>query len=198
MSFEKPVRHAREYLSVLGPLLRHEQVSFKGETLSATTFGPLEIEAPVPPLLVAALGTRMLELAGTLADGTVTWMTGPATVAGHIVPTITAAAERADRPAPRVAVGLPVCVTDDPSTARERAADLFAIYGTLPSYRAMLDREGAAGPADVAIVGDADTVRAGIASVAEAGATELTAAIYGSTAERAATLDLVVDINQEG
>jgi alkanesulfonate monooxygenase SsuD/methylene tetrahydromethanopterin reductase-like flavin-dependent oxidoreductase (luciferase family) len=75
---------------------------------------------------------------------------------------------------------------------------LFVIYGTLPSYRAMLDREGAAGPADVAIVGDVDTVRAGVARVAEAGATELTAAIYGSTAERAVTLDLVVDINQEG
>jgi F420-dependent oxidoreductase-like protein len=196
--FDRPARHMREYLSVLGPLLRHEQVSFQGETLSATTFGPLEIEAPVPPLLVAALGTRMLELAGTLADGTVTWMTGPATVADHIVPTITAAAARAGRPAPRVAVGLPVCVTDDPDGARQRAAELFAIYGTLPSYRAMLDREGAAGPADVAIVGDVDTVRAGVARVAEAGATELTAAIYGSTAERAVTLDLVVDINQEG
>jgi len=197
-SFDRPALHMREYLSVLGPLLRHEQVSFRGETLSATTFGPLEIEAPVPPILVAALGTRMLELAGTLAEGTVTWMTGPATVADHIVPTITAAAERAGRPAPRVSVGLPICVTDDPDAAREQAAELFAIYGTLPSYRAMLDREGAAGPADVAIVGDADAVRAGIARVAEAGATELSAAIYGSATERAATLDLVVDINQEG
>jgi len=35
---------------------------------------------------------------------------------------------------------------------------VFAIYGQLPSYRAMLDREGAAGPGDVAIVGDEDTV----------------------------------------
>src|SRR5665213_3171183 len=76
-SFEKPVRHMREYLSILMPLLEGEQVAFTGETLRAATFGPLQIKAPKAPVLVAALGTAMLGLAGRLADGTVTWMTGP-------------------------------------------------------------------------------------------------------------------------
>jgi alkanesulfonate monooxygenase SsuD/methylene tetrahydromethanopterin reductase-like flavin-dependent oxidoreductase (luciferase family) len=48
-SFEKPARHMREYLSILMPLLEGEQVTFAGETLSASTFGPLQIAAPVPP-----------------------------------------------------------------------------------------------------------------------------------------------------
>ena len=102
----------------------------------------------------------------------------PATVRDHIVPVITEAAASAGRPSPRVVCILPVCVTDDPDNARERAARVFAIYGQLPSYRAMLDREGAAGPADVAIVGHEDTVAAQIATLAEAGVTDFVAGEY--------------------
>ena len=46
----------------------------------------------------------------------------------------------------------------------------------------MLDREGAAGPGDIALVGDEDTVRAGIARYAEAGVTDFNAAPYGDVA----------------
>ncbi len=157
LSFAQPVRHMREYLSVLMPLLRDGKADADGETI--TTHAALDVpELPPVPVLVAALGPKMLELAGTVADGTVTWMTGPATLADHTVPTITAAAERAGRPAPRIATSLPICLTADPDAVRARAADDFRMYGFLPSYRAMLDREGAAGPADVAIVGDEATV----------------------------------------
>src|SRR5207248_9417130 len=147
-----------------------------------------------PKVLVAALAPTMLRLAGTLADGTVTWMTGRSTIESHIVPSITKAAADAGRPAPRVAVGLPVCVTADVDAARERASRTFAVYGELPSYRAMLDREGAAGPADVAIVGDEETVRRGVTAFADAGATEFAGAIYGTQEERARTFDLMAQI----
>jgi alkanesulfonate monooxygenase SsuD/methylene tetrahydromethanopterin reductase-like flavin-dependent oxidoreductase (luciferase family) len=70
---------------------------------------------------------------------------------------------------------LPICVTSDPDAARAAAARVFAIYGDLPSYRAMLDREGAAGPADVALVGDEDAVSAQLATLAEAGVTDFVA-----------------------
>ena len=110
------------------------------------------------PIVVAALGPQMLKVTAELADGTLTWCTGPKTLAEHTIPTINAAAEAAGRPAPRVIAALPVCVTADVAGARERAAKIFAVYGQLPSYRAMLDREGAAGPADIAIVGTADEV----------------------------------------
>jgi 5,10-methylenetetrahydromethanopterin reductase len=190
LSFAQPVRHMREYLAVLLPLLRDGKADVDGETIS--THAALDVPDLLPvPVLVAALGPKMLELAGTVTDGTVTWMTGPATLAEHTVPAITAAAERAGRPAPRIVTSLPVCVTADPDAARERAASDFRVYGFLPSYRAMLDREGAAGPADVAIVGDEATVRAGVARIADAGVTDFVASIFGPHDARAATSALL-------
>ena len=179
-SFDRPARHMREYLSVLLPLLEGEQVSFAGETLRASTFGPLQIDAPPPPVLVAALGRTMLRLAGTLASGTITWMTGPDTVEAHIIPTINQAAAEAGRPKPQVRVGLPICVTSDPDSARAKAAEVFALYGNLPSYRAMLDREGAEGPAEVVIVGDEPSVQADVRRLADMEVTEFLGAPFGS------------------
>src|ERR1017187_6934097 len=157
--FSQPIRHMREYLAVLLPLLDGQPVAFRGETLS----GHIALSTPAPgrvPVLLAALGPRMLRLAGEQAEGTVLWMTGPATVREHIVPEITAGAKAAGRPSARVVCILPVCVTSDPDGARAGAAKVFAIYGELPSYRAMLDRAGAAGPAALGLVGDQDAVAA--------------------------------------
>ena len=184
--FSQPVRHMREYLAVLLPLLDGQPVAFSGETLS----GHIGLSTPGPgrvPVLLAALGPRMLRLAGELAEGTILWMTGPATVREHIVPEITAAAKAAGRPSPRVVCILPVCVTDDPDGARARAAKVFAIYGDLPSYRAMLDREGAAGPGDVALVGDEDAVAAQISGLAGAGVTDFVAGEYARGDDAART-----------
>jgi F420-dependent oxidoreductase-like protein len=194
MSFEKPARHMREYLEILMPVLAGEQVTFAGETLRASTFGPLQIDAPAPDVLVAALGTVMLHIAGQLAQGTITWMTGPTTIEEHIVPTIRTAAADAGRPVPQVGVGLPVCVTDDVAGARAQAAETFAVYGHLPSYRAMLDREGAAGPADVAIVGSAAEVTAQVRRLADIGATDLCAAPFGSSDEIRASVDTLAEL----
>jgi F420-dependent oxidoreductase-like protein len=193
LSFEKPVRHMREYLSVLMPLLHDGSVSYQGETIS--TSAGLTVEPRVAPrVVIAALGEQMLRLAGTVADGTLTWMTGPATLASHTVPTITAAAEKAARPAPRIAASLPVCVTNDPDAARERAAQDFQVYGFLPSYRAMLDREGAGGPGDVAIVGDESTIEKALRSLEDAGVTDFAPAEFGSREERTRTRALLTSL----
>jgi F420-dependent oxidoreductase-like protein len=198
-SFERPARHMREYLSALGPLLRGDQVAFQGETLRATTMAPMRVAGAEPcPILVAALAPAMLKLTAQLADGTITWMVGPKTLASHVVPTLTAAAATAQRPAPRVVVGIPVCVTDEPDDARGRASKVFAIYNQLPSYRAMLDKEGAEGPADVAIVGDEDAVAAQLAELLEVGGTEVLAAMFGTKEERGRTLALLSDLATAG
>jgi len=190
ISFDKPVRHLREYLSILMPLVRNEGSAFEGETLTGKLALDIPDVAPVP-VLVAALGAQMLKVAGTRTEGTITWMTGPATIADHVAPAIRSAASDAGRPEPRIVAALPVCVTDDPDGERAKASKLFAVYGHLPSYRAMLDREGAAGPADVAIVGTANEVRAGIERVVEAGATEFVAVPFSNRDE---TLDLVASM----
>jgi alkanesulfonate monooxygenase SsuD/methylene tetrahydromethanopterin reductase-like flavin-dependent oxidoreductase (luciferase family) len=83
-------------------------------------------------------------------------------------------------------------VCDDADEARRLAAETFAIYDQLPSYKAMLDREGAGGPADVAIVGDEATVRAGITRMADAGCTDFVAAEFArSDDDRRRTRELL-------
>jgi len=190
LSFEKPLRHMREYLAVLMPLLNDGKVDVDGETISAHVGINVAAHAAVP-VLVAALGPKMLDVAGTVTNGTMTWMTGPATLSQYTVPTIRAAAERVGRAAPQIVASLPICVTLDVEAARERAAKDFQIYGFLPSYRAMLDREGAEGPADVAIVGDEARVRKALGQLADAGVTEYVASIFGSREEREETRSLL-------
>jgi len=186
MSFDKPLRHMREYLSILVPLCDGEPSNFAGDTLTGRV--TLDVPCDPVPVLVAALGEKMLRLAGATTAGTMTWMTGPRTIDEHIAPTINAAAAEAGRPAPRVVVSLPVAVTDDPDAARATAAELFAIYGTLPSYRAMLDREGVEGVADVAIVGDESEVRDRISALLAGGATEFVAAPFDNLGRTTALL----------
>jgi len=171
MSFAKPVLHLREYLEVLVPLSKGEVVNVEGRTVTAR--GALTVPDAMPfPILVAALGTQMLEVTGRLADGTITWCVGPKTLANHTIPTLSNAAERAGRAMPRVVAMLPIGVTDDPSTAHDRVAKVFQIYGQLPSYRAMLDREGAATPADIAILGNEDEISERVIALKNIGVTD--------------------------
>ncbi|MBV9326170.1 MAG: TIGR03564 family F420-dependent LLM class oxidoreductase [Chloroflexi bacterium] len=188
MSFERPAAYMREYLAILLPLLRGEAVDFSGERLKAQQQALTFADARPPSVLLAALGERMLHLAGELTDGTALWMVGPRTLAEHITPTISEAARRAGRPTPRIVAGLPICVTSDPAAARERAARGLALYAQLPSYRAMLDREGVGGPADVLITGSEEEVDRQLERLEEAGATDFTASLLGSSDERRRTL----------
>jgi F420-dependent oxidoreductase-like protein len=188
MSYERPARHMREYLTALMPLLHDQAVDFAGETLTTRLrLTMLGVEAP--RVLLAALQPRMLALAGGLADGTVTWCTGPITLEGQIVPMITKAARDAGRAAPRIVVPLPTIVTDDESYGREQADQQLLGYGQIPVYRAVLDREGVDGPADVSIVGDEASVTAQLARLADIGATDFVAIPAGTDDDHRRTLD---------
>lgn len=194
--WDKPVRRLNEYLDGLLPLLAGEAVNVTGET--ATTRGALMIPgAPQPEVYIAALGPQLLKIAGARTAGTMTWMTGPKTLADHTGPALREAAAAAGRPegAVRVVAGLPVSVTDDADGARKRAAEEFVMYGQLPSYRAMLDREGYAGPEDIAIIGDEATVKARIDEVRAAGVDEYVAVTFDSSPEvRARTRKLLREL----
>ena len=177
LSYAQPARHMREYLKVLRPLLRGELVNFEGEEYRVAN---LQIDVPGVrdvPVVVAALGEHMLRLTGRLADGTSTWMTGPRTIADHIVKHLLPAAAAAGRPVPRVIGGYPIVLTNAVDEARAKIAKTLEIYGQLPSYRAMLDREGYRGPADAALVGDEASLRREIARLRDAGVTDFNAAI---------------------
>jgi F420-dependent oxidoreductase-like protein len=177
--WDHPVRHLREYLSCLVPLLRGESVTFSGEEFTLNEAQISVTDVPPPSVLVAALGPQLLRLTGRMADGTAVWMGGPRYLAEHAIPTIKAAAEAAGRPAPRIVAGFPICVTSDPDAIRERVNRSFSRYGELPSYRAALDRqrEGAS-PSEAALIGDEATVQAGLDELRAAGVTDFIASVY--------------------
>lgn len=194
MSFSKPVRHLREYLSVLMPLLEAGAVAFQGEEYRVNA-GVRCPGAERPSVVVAALGEQMLRVAGSLADGTSTWCTGPATLRDHIVPTLRQAAADAGRPDPRVVAALPVAVTADVDGTKRRTAQQLAMYNTLPSYRTMMDREGVDGPADLTIAGTAAEVRDRLAELSAIGVTDFNASIVAADGdERAATMEVLREV----
>ncbi len=177
LDYSKPASHMREYLQVLMPLLRGKSVAHRGEQYQVSL--QLEVaDHQTAPVLLAALGPKMLKLAGSLTDGTTTWMTGPKTLASHIIPSIQAAASEANRPAPRIVAGLPIALTDNIDQARETINKGMEIYGILPSYRSMLDREGAAGPGDVALLGNEKALSARIEQLRDMGVTDFNAFIF--------------------
>jgi len=173
MSYDKPAKHMREYLSVLMPLARGEQANFQGEQYKVQGVA-LDIPgAERLPVVIAGLGPVMLKLAAEMADGTNTWMVGPSTMDSHILPAL----HKAGSSDPTVVAGLPIVLTTNVDAAKEKIAQDLTIYGQLPSYRAMLDREGAAGPADIAIVGDENQLRGAIKRFEDMGVTDFNAAI---------------------
>jgi F420-dependent oxidoreductase-like protein len=183
LSFAKPFSHMREYLGVLAPLIRTGNVSYQGEEYRV--MASVNVAGATPcPILVAALAPKMLMLTGAEADGTITWMTGLRTIRDHTVPRIREGASKAGRPTPRVVAALPIAVTKDVAGAHASAAKQFEIYGTLPSYRAMLDREGVKGPGDMAIAGDESAVGEHLARLAEAGVSDFLAIPFAVANDR--------------
>ena len=186
ISFDAPVGHMSDYLQILMALLHDGTISYGGKHL--TSRGGIDVPADAPPVLVAALGPQMLKLVGRVADGTVTWMTGPETIRNHISPMINAAAEEAGRPVPQVIAAVPVCITSDLDIAEEYAKRDFGFYGDLPSYRAMLEREGLANSWDIALSGSFEEVAEGLQKYSDSGGTQVVAAVYGPDEAREQTV----------
>ena len=113
------------------------------ENDSFTVHNPMAIGADTPmPVLVAALGPVMLQLAGELADGTVLWMADERAIGDHIAPKITKAAADAGRPAPRIVAGIPVCLCapSQVDESKERANRILGEAEVSPNYQRLLER----------------------------------------------------------
>ena len=176
LSYARRAKHMREYMAVLGPLLRGEPAKFEGEEYRVNLALAVPGATPVPTL-IAALGDHMLRIAGETAEGTILWMTGPDTIESHVGPKLRSAAADSGRPEPRIVAGLPIVLTENADAAREAISKILVVYGQLPSYRAMLDKEGAAGPADVALVGNEKELDAQLQRLRDVGVTDFSASI---------------------
>ena len=182
LDFSNVVRHMREYLEVLVPLMNGEQVDHEGEAFQVHS----QIELPdceAPPVIVAALGPQMLRVTGRLADGTALWLAGPKWIEEVVIPEMGSAARDAGKPDPRVIAGVPIAITADPDRVRERIARAFAMYNTLPSYQRVIQGSGADGPAGVSIVGSEEEIERELLRWKEIGVTDFYAAFEGLNAD---------------
>ncbi|NBM17388.1 TIGR03620 family F420-dependent LLM class oxidoreductase [Streptomyces sp. GC420] len=109
-SYSRPVETMREYLTAM----------------AGASFHAAEADGPRPPVLVAALGPRMLEVTRELADGSHPYL---------VTPDQTAAVRAALGPDRIVAVEMGAVLTTDRETALRRAHAHLDIYTGLPNYR---------------------------------------------------------------
>ncbi|MBB4684187.1 alkanesulfonate monooxygenase SsuD/methylene tetrahydromethanopterin reductase-like flavin-dependent oxidoreductase (luciferase family) [Amycolatopsis jiangsuensis] len=181
LSYTSPLRHTREYLTVLRGLLHGEPVHHDGEFFRVDTH--LDVTAPAPTLLLSALGPKMLELAHDLADGVITTWVTPDMISGLIAPHT--------GPGARLVAAVVTYLAPDADQARAGVTDQLAGVGNLPAYRASLDRAGLAGPADTVVIGDETAISDALKRYQDAGVTD---AIVIPLNERDRTLDLAQSV----
>ncbi|WP_370961795.1 TIGR03564 family F420-dependent LLM class oxidoreductase [Amycolatopsis sp. cg9] len=181
-SYDRPLRHLREYLEALNPLLRGEKADVHGETLTAAS-GLNTPGAARPQVLIGSVSPKSTRLAGELADGVITTWAGPRATGEFVVPALGSAS--------RVVSGQLVCVTSDVDGARKWVEEAYGAAADVRAYRAVLDRGGHDRISDTAIAGDEETVRRQVKALEDAGATELLVMPFGSPAEQARTRELL-------
>jgi F420-dependent oxidoreductase-like protein len=183
LALDRPVDAMREYLAIVRSLLVEGSVGFEGSHFTARA-GYTPPRRPELPILVAALGPRMLELAGEMADGVALWMCSPSYIESHVVPHVRAGREQAGKGLDgfEIVAALDVSLTASVEGARAVFRDRFQRYAGLPYYRSMLDASGfgeqlARGEItdpmlhEVAGLGDERAVREAVRRYRDAGAT---------------------------
>jgi F420-dependent oxidoreductase-like protein len=192
LNLEHPAEAMREYLDIVRTSLRDGGCSIDGKHFSAhwTYSGPRRAEMPV---MISALGPRMLDLAGQVADGVVLWMCSPAYIRDYVVPAVTAGRQKAGKSMDgfEIVAAIPVCLTTDRAAGQEVFRQTVERYSN-PGlyYRKMMDASGfkaqlEAGEVSEAMldelsgIGDKEQVRGVIRRYREAGVTLPCAGPFG-------------------
>jgi len=178
LNYDAPGANTEEYVRILVGLLRGDTVDLDGTHWTVHSAGRMVPPDHPVPVLVSALGPRLLRVAGEVADGTVLWLATAEVIGEHVAPVINAAARAAGRPSPRIVAGLPVAVHADVEEARAAQAQAATLYASRPNFQRVVELGGAASAADTAIVGDEASVTAQLQSLLDAGATDIHAAIF--------------------
>jgi len=183
LAYDRPADHVREYLEVLQRAARSQgQVVYEGEIFRPNGLYSTP-GAGLGPILVGALGPRMLRVAGELSDGTLATWSNARAIETVIGPGIREAAKAAGRPEPRVGGVVPVTVTQDVSSVRALARQHFGTYDGLPRYQRMVELGGIESASDVCVIGGEGEVRTQLQAFADAGMTDFLAAPYSPGAD---------------
>jgi len=175
LPYERQATAIRCYLDVLEPALAGPGLVEVQNDLFAVR-QPFDITDITPtPVMIAALGPVMLQLAGERASGTVLWLADERTIASHVVPSIKRAAAAAGRPAPRVMAGVPVCLCreDEVDAAIERTNRTLSEVVASPNYVRLMEHGDAESIGDVLICGNEAAMEKRMRAFAEAGVTDL-------------------------
>jgi F420-dependent oxidoreductase-like protein len=175
LSYERPAATMSSYLDVLDHALAGPG-SVDVDNEHFRVHNPLDITDVTPtPVLLAALGPVMLRLAGERTDGTILWLADERAIDSHVAPTITRAAERAGRPAPRIVAGVPVCICreDEVEVATARTTRILSEAEVSPNYQRLLDLGDADDVGDILAAGSESSVEKRLRSFADAGVTDV-------------------------
>ena len=139
----RPLDVIREYVTVLRAALTG-RVQHEGPRYRVNwQIGMPRLPAP-PPILLAGLAPKMLELAGEIADGVVLWLAAPVYVREHALPAIRRGRARAGKPLEgfEIVAAVPAALTTDRGAATALFRAELTRYLALPFYRAMLAQSG--------------------------------------------------------
>jgi F420-dependent oxidoreductase-like protein len=178
IGYDRPVHALRAHLEVLTAALAGPG-AIDVENEAFRVHSPIDVADASPPVLLAALGPTMLRIAGEHADGTILWMADERAIGEHVAPRITAAAEAAGRPSPRVVAGVPVavCSPGEEETARNHASEVLGHAHFSPNYVRLLEHGDAEDVGDTMAAGDEATVLARLHRYRDAGVTDLAARV---------------------
>jgi F420-dependent oxidoreductase-like protein len=175
LPYDKPAAYTRDYLQVFNAAISGPG-AVDVENDNFTVHNPTALGAETKmPVLVAALGPVMLQIAGEHADGTTLWMADEKAIGEHIAPKINKAAAEAGKPAPRIVAGIPVtlCANSEIEEAKDRANRILAEAETSPNYQKLLDRGDARTVGDLCAAGDEASILKRFKQFADAGVTDL-------------------------
>jgi F420-dependent oxidoreductase-like protein len=187
LTLEDPLDVMREYVAVLRGALG-AGAAFEGKHFRVRWSMGVPVRPAAPPILLAALSPRMLELAGEIADGAILWLTPPAYVREVAVPALARGRRRAGKALDgfEIVAAVPLAITPDRTAALAAFRAELTRYLQLPFYRAMLERAGfgealaafdkdGQTPAELAealgAVGEADAANAYVKAYRDAGVT---------------------------
>ena len=142
-SIGQPVAEMREYLGIVRSVLQGREPEPGDRWQSRFAFVDFE-PRPALPIIQAALGERMLELAAEVADGVVLWACPATYVRDTIVPTLTATRARAGKSMDNFAIiaCVPTAYRGDRDAVLDGVRTELHRYFGLPFYRRMFAAAG--------------------------------------------------------